>query len=153
MIKLTSTEALCFFLLREKHKDRDSYWFHYLNVLPKSFDLPFLWTSEELNQLPITLQKKIKIQKSKVSQSYQKLKSIYETNPIIDETTPAEKNFSFSYEDFAWAWSVVNTRGAYKYHTIVEWLDASEKDNIVLVPLLDMFNHSTSVQVRVSECI
>ena len=174
--KPTPTEVLALYLLWEKCKGDSSQWFHYINVLPFSFNLPLFWSDFEVDMLPQTLQKKVKVQKNNVQKSFAKMKNLLSlylsknnVNSIQDpsstnqqlETQRTNQKISgfstfshtsillneFSFPHFAWAWAVVNSRSAYKSNPQMEWLDHSEPDKMVLVPLLDMFNHSPGVQV------
>lgn len=54
---------------------------------------------------------------------------------------------TLSKERFLWAWHVVNTRCIYVENKHDPLLDNSSGDTIVVVPFVDLLNHSPDAQV------
>lgn len=127
------------FLLYEKFLGGKSEWHPYLEVLPKSFSMPVMWSDDELQHLPGWILSKVKDQKHIISKSFEKLKN------LLMETC-ADFGDKFMFDGFLWAWAVINSRSAYMPQSHEPWLN-QEPNNYVLIPFLDMFNHTPSASV------
>lgn len=139
-VKISPIEALSLFLLYEKFLGGKSEWHPYLEVLPKSFSMPVMWSDDELQHLPGWILSKVKDQKHIISKSFEKLKN------LLMETC-ADFGDKFMFDGFLWAWAVINSRSAYMPQSHEPWLN-QEPNNYVLIPFLDMFNHTPSASVR-----
>lgn len=111
------------FLLEEKEKKDKSFWFPYINSLPKTYeDMPIFFDEEKLELVKGTLAlKKIILRKQQLEQDYKSICSL-------------EPEFSrFSLRDFTWGRLVTITR--------IFGFDIKGLKTSGLVPLADMLNH------------
>ncbi|KAG0367809.1 SET domain-containing protein 4 [Gamsiella multidivaricata] len=106
-------------------------WLPYLRMLPKKFDtMPVRYPQELFDLLPQNAQAHVKKQKAKIMADYKATLQFLQSNSDL-LTQPLQ------YEEYEWAWLVVNTRCIY--------LDAKKQvaaDNIALAPMLDFLNHT-----------
>ncbi|KAG0198563.1 SET domain-containing protein 4 [Mortierella sp. GBA30] len=106
-------------------------WLPYLRLLPKKFDtMPVRYPPELLELLPQNAQVHVNKQRAKIMADYKCTMDFLQSNNDL-LTRPLE------YEEYEWAWLVVNTRCIY--------LDAKKQvaaDNIALAPMLDFLNHT-----------
>ncbi|ORZ23869.1 hypothetical protein BCR41DRAFT_416918 [Lobosporangium transversale] len=106
-------------------------WLPYLKMLPKKFDtMPVRYPPELYELLPQNAMAHVNRQKAKILADYNCALEFLQTNADL-LTRPLQ------YEDYEWAWLVVNTRCIY--------LDAKKQiaaDNIALAPMLDFLNHT-----------
>ncbi|KAG0000948.1 SET domain-containing protein 4, partial [Entomortierella chlamydospora] len=106
-------------------------WLPYLRLLPKKFDtMPIRYPKELFDLLPPHAQAHVNRQRSKIMADYNSTLEFLKVNNDLLKR-PLE------YEDYEWAWLVVNTRCIY--------LDAKKQDtadNIALAPMLDFLNHT-----------
>jgi len=135
-IKLSGVEIrskhtyLASFLLQERDRKRESKWFPYIDILPKSFsNIPLFFDRKQLEGLKGSLSlQKIQDRHDSLRAEYQNLR---------------RKVASFSkwtYEDFVWARLVVITR-------IFGLLINNQKTD-GLVPMADMINHKRPRETR-----
>ncbi|KAF8926066.1 SET domain-containing protein 4 [Dissophora ornata] len=106
-------------------------WLPYLRLLPKKFDtMPVRYPPELFELLPQNAQAHVNKQKAKIMADYKTTLEFLQSNSDL-LIRPLE------YEEYEWAWLVVNTRCIY--------LDAKKQvaaDNIALAPMLDFLNHT-----------
>jgi len=121
---------LASYLLQERDKGQSSWWFPYLDILPKDFEsVPLFFKDTELNELQnsIALQK-IKDRHDSLQTEFQNLcKHVPEYN-------------RWTYKDFVWARLVVITR------IFGLLIDGVKTDG--LVPMADMINHRRPRETR-----
>ncbi|KAF9384069.1 SET domain-containing protein 4 [Podila verticillata] len=116
-------------------------WLPYLRLLPKRFDtMPVRYPQELFDLLPQNAQAHVNKQKAKIVADY---------NCVIDFLKSNQDLLSrpLSYEEYEWAWLVVNTRCIY--------LDAKKQDaadNIALAPMLDFLNHTPDAKTEGRFC-
>ncbi|XP_064628758.1 SET domain-containing protein 4-like [Lineus longissimus] len=133
---------LCLFLAYEKRRGNKSFWYPYISSLPASFSTTAFFTDEERQCLPGFLKEKSDIQLNSIKVSY-------ELALLIGAHIEAAcKDFAggLSWEQYLWAWGVVNTRSVYMEQRLHPLLTGV--DHYALVPLLDMLNHSVSAKVK-----
>ena len=143
---LTANQILCVFILYEKFRGESSFWYPYISTLPRSFNTPAYFNAEELTALPSSLQQHCVTQIKTVRESYEELKGFLEKY-----TTMLDKTFLdlVTFNEFRWAWFVVNTRSVYEANS----LDASPvsmsktQDSYALAPILDLLNHTDTAEV------
>ncbi|PFX16912.1 SET domain-containing protein 4-like [Stylophora pistillata] len=144
---LTTIQILCVFILYEKFQRESSFWYPYITTLPTSFNTPAYFKPEELSTLPSSLQQQCVTQIQTVRDSYEELKGYLEY-----DTTMLDKTFLdfLTFDEFRWAWFVVNTRSVYKANSMD--LSPSSKsqmqDNYALAPVLDLLNHNDMAEVQ-----
>ncbi|KAF9409217.1 SET domain-containing protein 4, partial [Entomortierella beljakovae] len=106
-------------------------WLPYLKLLPKKFDtMPIRYPKDLFDLLPTYAQAHVNKQKAKIMADYKN------TLEFLNENRDLLKR-PLEYEEYEWAWLVVNTRCIY--------LDAKKQDaadNIAIAPMLDFLNHT-----------
>lgn len=120
-----SYEPLMLWLLKERINP-DSFWKPYIGSLPASFEgHPMFWTNEQLALTEGTgLAENVLSRRQTLEAAYKLLNENYiAKNNIL----PAEY---FTYDNYLWSFMVVLTRA---------WF---VQDQLVLVPMADMLNHS-----------
>ncbi|XP_021344112.1 SET domain-containing protein 4-like, partial [Mizuhopecten yessoensis] len=127
------------FLLAEKAKHESSFWYPYINILPKKYTTPSFFSETELNLLPKTVRSRASTEISKVHTAFKLVTDFIrscwpELAPVI--TLP----------DFLWAWYSVNTRSVYYKHNLCEEFLA-DGNHLALAPFLDLLNHSYDANI------
>ncbi|KAF9364614.1 SET domain-containing protein 4 [Mortierella sp. NVP85] len=121
-------------LVQEPEK---SGWLPYLRMLPKKFDtMPVRYPPELSDLLPQNARAHVEKQKAKIMSDYKTTLEFLQSNSDL-LTRPLQ------YEEYEWAWLVVNTRCIY--------LDAKKQvaaDNIALAPMLDFLNHTSEAKTE-----
>lgn len=135
-VKLSLQQLMSIFLIQEKRKGRNSKWWNYMTVVPKTYDTPAFWDSKDIVLFSPQLYKKV-------------LSSLQDLQTSYDEVVTFLSNnldLSITYKDFRWAWYTINTRSVYYVNKNSPYIVDKNKD-IALVPLLDLLNHSTWAKV------
>ncbi|XP_026865949.2 SET domain-containing protein 4 isoform X1 [Electrophorus electricus] len=146
-------QALCSFLIAERHHAAASAWSPYIKVLPTSYTCPAYFSDDILDLLPWGIRKKASGQKERVRELYLYSRPFFSSlQPLF--SLPVED--LFTYDAFRWAWCSVNTRTVYMEHAQSDCL-SREGNDYALAPYLDLLNHSPNVQVeagfnKVSRC-
>ncbi|KAK4758836.1 hypothetical protein SAY87_020137 [Trapa incisa] len=121
--------GVALFLIREK-KRGDSKWRVYLDILPETTDSTIYWSEEELKKLQGTqlLRTTLGV-KEYVKGEFEKV-----DREIL---LPHKQLFpsSITFEDFFWAFGILRSRA----------FSRLPGQNLVLVPLADLINHSSSI--------
>ncbi|XP_059506165.1 SET domain-containing protein 4 isoform X2 [Stegostoma tigrinum] len=140
---LSPLQALCTFLITERHFGSRSPWKPYIDVLPETYICPVYLTEEVIELFPSYLVRRIQEQKRVVQELYLASKCFFGSlQPLFSELV---ENV-FTYNAFRWAWCSINTRTVYMEHEQSEFL-SREPDIYALAPYLDLLNHSPSVQI------
>lgn len=151
-VQLKPLLMLCVFILYEKFRGKSSFWYPYISTLPRSFNTPAYFSEKELNALPSSLHEECVMQVKTVSESYEELKRLLEgCTSIVD------KKFLdlLTFEEFRWAWFVVNTRSVYKADKVVtspagKVTSTLQMENAyALAPVLDLLNHTDTAEVGI----
>ncbi|XP_072019444.1 SET domain-containing protein 4-like isoform X2 [Amphiura filiformis] len=140
--KLTPLQVLCIFLMYEKAKGLNSSWHPYISVLPQVYTTPAYFSNEELTSLPRFLSIQAQQQVLTVKGAYEAVADIL----VTMETMFAFCHGVMGFEEFRWAWFVINTRSVYMKQDVSEFLQP-EVNTYALAPLLDLLNHSPTVEV------
>uniref|UniRef100_UPI00398F7DA8 SET domain-containing protein 4 isoform X2 n=1 Tax=Pristiophorus japonicus TaxID=55135 RepID=UPI00398F7DA8 len=141
--RLSPLQALCTFLIAERHFGSRSPWKPYIDVLPKAYTCPVYLAEEVIDLFPSPLVKKIQEQKSVVQELYLTSKCFFGSlQPLFSEHV---ENV-FTYDALRWAWCSINTRTVYMEHEQSEFF-SREPDVYALAPYLDLLNHRPSAQV------
>lgn len=149
-VKLNPLLVLCVFILHEKHRGKKSFWSPYISTLPRSFNTPAYFSEEELNTLPSSLHEECIKQIKTLSDSYEELKGLLENYSSV-----LDKEFLdlLTFDEFRWAWFVVNTRSVYKADKTVASsvgmvTSTLQMENAyALAPVLDLLNHTDTAEV------
>lgn len=141
---LTPRQTLSIFLLHEKHLGKKSFWQPYICTLPTDFNTPCYFTEGELRCLPTSCRQECEVLRAALYEQYSELK------PLLQELDSAEAA-RFTFEEFRWAWAVVNTRSVYVeagHQVPMGVIRSREQDDCALAPVLDLLNHSDAAQVH-----
>lgn len=144
---LSVKQMLCSFLLYEKYRGRTSFWYPYIKTLPKSFNTPAYFSEEEIQPLPFDLQHESGVQVTTVRESYKGFKECLEEHSTLLDG----KFVDFvTFDEFRWAWFVVNTRSVYKADSKQTDCNGTlQRDNaFALAPVLDLLNHMDTAEVN-----
>ena len=144
---LSAKQMLCVFILYEKYCGKSSFWYPYIVTLPRSFNMPAYFKDEEMQVLPLNFQQECVAQIATVTESYEELKGC-----LQKYSTVLDKNFVdfLTFDEFRWAWFVVNTRSVYKANstdTVCEG-NLHTDDAYALAPVLDLLNHTDTAEVQ-----
>lgn len=148
MSLLSTNQMLCVFILYEKYRGESSFWHPYISTLPRSFNTPAYFNEEELGALPSCMHQQCETQITTVCESYEELKGFLEHSTSI-----LDKKFldSLTFDEFRWAWFVVNTRSVYKADEVdtlhVGMATRHTENTYALAPVLDLLNHTDIAEV------
>lgn len=135
-LKFHEDDLLAIFLLIERSKS-DSRWNHYINILPTEFHNLLYWTEEELQELCgsniFTIATQLRVQ---VIQDHVTLQPVFDS--ILSSLSLPQDVFSL--ENYQWALSIIWSRALH--------LEVEGKRQKVLVPFLDLLNHSPLANER-----
>lgn len=149
-VRLKPLLMLCVFILYENHRGKSSFWHPYISTLPKSFNTPAYFNEEELNTLPSSLREQCITQIKTVRESYEELKGLLQSS-----NSKLYEQFldSLTFDEFRWAWFVVNTRSVYKASKKVTSPVAmgtlQTENSYALAPVLDLLNHTDMAEVYI----
>ena len=132
-----SQAILACYLIQEKRKGADSFWHHWLQVLPATFDtLPMFFGDADLAELEgcNELLVKVRSQQRSMRDEYNSIVRLPGVSAIAQ----------FSYDEFVWAALAVGTR--------VFSLCINNAKTSVLAPLADMMNHKNPAGSSWSYC-
>ncbi|KAK9762634.1 hypothetical protein K7432_011450 [Basidiobolus ranarum] len=122
--------ALTLSLLFEYSQGEDSPWHGYIQSLPKSEDLPILWSDEEVKLLEGTeIHESIGKEKIDLKDDYENL-----VMPILEKYPTLFPKDIFTFENFLNASTVVASRA----------FQVDDYHGDALLPLADLFNHKTA---------
>lgn len=123
-MKLTPFDLLSLYLLTHKHDSSNAYY----KSLPSSIDCPLSWDFKDIQALPI--------------------QSKFFALQARNHMEKISRKIPFKRSDFMWAQSAVITRnfqGPRENYISPGWLIKNDKNqNSMLVPLLDLANHSVT---------
>uniref|UniRef100_UPI00358F344B SET domain-containing protein 4 isoform X2 n=1 Tax=Myxine glutinosa TaxID=7769 RepID=UPI00358F344B len=120
------------------------FWRPYLFVLPSSYSCPAFFTQQLCDTLPPVLSHRANEQLSFVQVAFRSAwPFITSIQPLF--TCPVSSIFTF--RAFLWAWGTVNTRSVYMHPHPAPFLAGGTTGDFALAPLLDLLNHSPTVQV------
>lgn len=141
---------LCVFILYEKHRGKSSFWHPYISTLPWSFNTPAYFNDDELNALPSSLLDQCITQVNSVHESYEELKGLLQSYTGILEKAFVDY---LTFDEFRWAWFVVNTRSVYKAGkaeaSTVAMGTLQTENAYALAPVLDLLNHTDTAEVSI----
>ena len=141
--QLSSYDILSIFLMYERHCGVQSPWYAYINMLPQAYSTPSYWSPEALSLLPADISQDARLLMNKLEKTFSCLQDLFRH---VEATLAESVVGAFTLNSFKWAWTSVNTRCVYmRPHDFMG--TKMEDDCIALAPLLDLLNHSPSVQV------
>ena len=141
--KITNTlELLCLFLIIERNLGEQSFWSPYISMLPSHFDTPAYFNQHELKHAPEFFAKHGWSQMKSIRKCYSSLKQ------FISSFGNKTRNIKLTFDDVQWAWNAANTRCVYMNNESRNKHSVQQDEmSCSLAPLLDLLNHSCSVQV------
>ncbi|XP_030850055.1 SET domain-containing protein 4 [Strongylocentrotus purpuratus] len=143
--KPTPYQVVCAFLLTERSKGKSSFWYPYINVLPKDFTTPAFGSTKQadFDVLPTIARSRAINQLQDIRAAFESASCLFED---IERTFPQYRIF-FSLDSFVWAWFVINSRSVYIEPSGCEAFDPKASDDFALAPFLDLLNHSPGAEV------
>ena len=145
---LSAKQLLCIFILYEKYRGSKSFWHPYISTLPKYFNTPAYFNEEEIHALPSNLQQQCIAQITTVQESYEQLKQLLEKHMSVPNKKFVEL---LTFDEFRWAWYVVNTRSVYKANNLHTFpaggISLQTDEAYALAPVLDLLNHTDTAEV------
>ncbi|XP_035686977.1 SET domain-containing protein 4-like isoform X2 [Branchiostoma floridae] len=140
--RLTPKQVLSLYLIAEKSRGKDSFWYPYIQTLPTSYTTPSYFSTAEVDALPALVREATLRHRKVLQNSYKSLQtSLHNLEPLFPDWKTV-----FTLKSYRWAWATVYTRSVYKRGPGWEFLDPSDPDVYALAPFLDMLNHSPLVQ-------
>ncbi len=145
---------LVMFLLYEKSKGTDSYWYPYIQSLPSfdSFRLPMLLEPSELHQLQHspTLLESCNLIRATIRQYIHLYKVLKKNGFFSDSRKPV---FRFSFNEFRWAVAILMSRQNRIPSTLPSPANANQPSAgpsfaIALIPGWDLCNHTGNGEIR-----
>ena len=146
--KITLLQALCVYLLYERHRGTASFWAPYIGSLPTSYTVAACWSEDELRLLPSELRAGAEEQTRAVRQSWHTAVACLQAAPLPRHATV--------YDAYLWAWATVNSRSVFlrsPTSTMQHFASSSANDDIALVPFLDLLNHTGNCVVSIASTV
>ncbi|XP_059176989.1 SET domain-containing protein 4-like [Physella acuta] len=138
----TPYQLLTLFLVVEKIKGENSFWFPYISTLPDEYSTPLFFTPAEISFLTP--------QAKHLAEKYRQRFDIASQQMLDFLEMFCPSHFSLvSLDDLRLAWSAVATRSVYlltESHPSI-FLHPDES-NVALAPFLDLLNHKDTAQVK-----
>ncbi|CAL1273957.1 unnamed protein product [Larinioides sclopetarius] len=137
-------QILSVFLMFEKVKGKASDWYHYIESVPVSYNIPAFYGAGCLSVIPPLIYEQTLQQIETLKDSYDQL------NAILNHL---EHSFPFmhghaTFDLYKWAWCTVNTRCVFIECFKNNCAGKSCLFHLALAPFLDLLNHSADVQVQ-----
>eukprot|EP01132_Coremiostelium_polycephalum_P002691 gene2691-3338_t len=163
-----SKQRIAFILIYEKLLKHHSKWFRYLDDIPNKYTTTATYTQNQINSLryPLYVEDATKL-RNELLDSYNRYCSLineYSGNQnekslivTIDNNKEKDELYSIKITDlidfnsYSWSWGVIQTR-TYYYSGNLNKKNSNnsmnDKDDCTLVPLADLFNHSSKVDTE-----
>ena len=139
---INTVDLLSLFLIIEQSLGTTSFWFPYINMLPREFHTPSYFSKIEAEYLPPFLLEQQHAQIKKIRKCQKHLKELLG----CVSTKRVTGSILLTFETVQWAWNVVNTRCVF--------VDCGEQfdkgKSCALAPLLDLLNHSSEIEVSLA---
>uniref|UniRef100_T2M431 SET domain-containing protein 4 n=1 Tax=Hydra vulgaris TaxID=6087 RepID=T2M431_HYDVU len=128
------------FLLIEKKKGENSYFFHYLNTLPENFSTPSYISQDEMQLCPNFIQEETGLQNRQILNAIKHISCIHSL--IANDLSCIDS-------EVKWAWNVINTRSVYFNAKHLKCFKNISSINVdfALAPVLDLLNHNDTANV------
>ncbi|EGC36043.1 hypothetical protein DICPUDRAFT_32466 [Dictyostelium purpureum] len=158
--KLNSKQRISLILIIEKLIKKHSIWFNYLNELPDDYTITSTYSDEEIESLsyPIYVESSKKL-KNEMLNSFKLFCEIFQLyygtdlDRVVIELNDLQVKLSdiLNKELYIWCWGTIQTR-TYFYDKNMKKNNSKEnneeKDDCTLVPLADLFNHTSNVETE-----
>ncbi|CAN6484500.1 unnamed protein product [Victoria cruziana] len=126
---------IALFLLREMALGEKSDWSPYLRILPKHLDSTIYWSEQELDELEGMLFLGTQLLNTTLSVKEYVENEFSKAHEEIVKPHHHVFPQSITLDDFLWAFGILRSR-AFSQH---------RGENLVLIPLADLINHSSSI--------
>lgn len=138
-------QVLATYLMFERHKGSESFWYNYILSLPTTISNAAYCITEHL---PDDLSEKVLDHQNTILTTFNQIMS--EMSSIICLHCSDTLGNIFTFKEYKWAWSIVNTRAVYISPdcSLTNEIKLSDVNNLALAPYIDMFNHSPVACVR-----
>lgn len=145
--RFSTQQLLAAFLVFQRHLAEKSFWYHYINSLPKTFPIPAFYNFS--NDVPDFLSEEISKMLKKMREQYEHFLQSINKSLKCDHCNNSAGSI-FDFESFKWAWCTVNSRAVYISPDCGGNLKFQLTDSncLALAPYLDLFNHSNSAKVK-----
>lgn len=149
-VKMSKKCLLCLYLIYLRYLGKQSFWFPYIKTLPKDFNTPSYFKEKELKLLPSSCSKRCLNQISELKIAFENVQDIFgETLREFD----INFNRKLTYDNFRWAWFVINTRSVYLESSKQQYPgyhgNSCDDSNYALAPVLDLLNHNDTAEVNI----
>ncbi|KAI9472415.1 MAG: hypothetical protein EXX96DRAFT_489817, partial [Benjaminiella poitrasii] len=132
--EFSSRVVLCLFLLIEKQKGSDSFYWPYINIIPREIKTTLCFDENEMKfientNLEFTTRERKNVLRNEFEKLLEKLPSQIEKNQV-------------TWKDFLWCHNVFSSRSFPS-----KLIDDSLKEGEALFPLLDVLNHKPNTKI------
>lgn len=143
--KYKTQQVLATYVMFERHKGSESFWYNYIVSLPTTMSNAAYCTIENL---PDDVSEKVLDHQNTILTTFNQIMSEMSSD-ICPHCSETFGNI-FTFEIYKWAWSIVNTRAVYMSPdcSIKNKIKLLDVNNLALAPYIDMFNHSPAACVR-----
>eukprot|EP01133_Synstelium_polycarpum_P016925 gene16925-20132_t len=143
LTRLDAKQRICLHLVYERWLDTKSRWAGYQQEIPQSYDTTTMYSDEEIGDLryQVYIDDAVRLRKE-MTTSYEAYRSAIE---CLEGDQDDLKRVLLDLTSFKWAWGTIQTR-TYYFDGAAESTD--KNNNACLVPLADLFNHSSLVDTR-----
>ncbi|KAI8875039.1 SET domain-containing protein [Backusella circina FSU 941] len=129
--KFSGRIVLSIFLAQEKKREKESFYWPYIQILPETIMTPLYFDESDMNYIKNTnLELATKERKSNLMEEYKEAVRNLTQNDI-------------SWDEFLWAYTVYSSR-AFPY-TLID--PTSKSNSEVLFPLVDALNHKPNTKI------
>ncbi|CAN7989380.1 unnamed protein product [Ixodes hexagonus] len=143
--KLTPIDVLTIFVLDQKLLGEASGWWQFVDSLPRTFTTPVFLSRKVLKSLPKDVREEVRAGITFIQRTFLKLKALL-TGHVTEEPKVQGLCTGFTWNNFMWAWTAVNTRCIF-----VQGSSSSslwEDDHCALAPFLDCLNHHWKASIE-----
>ncbi|CAL1544509.1 unnamed protein product [Lymnaea stagnalis] len=137
----TPQQLLTIFLIIERCKGENSFWFPYLSTLPTVYTTPLYFTNDEIKLLTTRGKQMADEYRKRFDRACQVINNFLKASapsycPLVDLA------------DIMWAWSTIETRSVYLETTPHSFLKVDpDESHVALAPYLDLLNHKDTAQM------
>ena len=149
LLKLTTHQLLTLYLVLEKRRGANSFWFPLLRCLPElpEYDeIPMTWIIGSSDKRATHAKIFNLLPKEVIAESNAQLKKFFKDTTTVDSffTSRQDLDVNVKEEEYLWAWLAINTRSLYYQNPTylpVSTTKDKEISSITMVPFVDFVNH------------
>ncbi|EEC12062.1 SET domain-containing protein, putative [Ixodes scapularis] len=143
--KLTPIDVLTLFVLDQKLLGEASRWWPFVDSLPRTFTTPVFLRRKVFESLPKDLREEVQTGITFIQRTFLKLKVLLGGH-VEEEPEVQCLSTGFTWNNFVWAWTAVNTRCIFAQGSNSSSL--WEDDHCALAPFLDCLNHHWKASIE-----